>query len=69
MGRPRKNPEEQDEAVEPSEPSGKTVTLTYNGPPGQSVVGLGAVLEPGESYDVPEEIADGLVAGSAFWEK
>jgi len=66
MARPRKNPEAEPES---DEPSGKTVKLTYTGPPGQTVAGLGFVLEEGESYDVPEELAEGLVAGSAFWEK
>lgn len=69
MARARNNPAAAPDADEASEPSGKTVKLTYNGPSGQSVIGLGAELEPGESYDVPEEIADGLLAGSAFWEK
>jgi len=69
MARPRKQPDTEPEAAEASEPSGKTVKLKYNGPAGQVVAGLGVALESGESYDVPEEIADGLVAGSAFWEK
>lgn len=71
MGRPRNRPDEGDPpaAEESAEPSGKTVSLTYNGPPDQFVGGLGFKLEPGESYDVPEEMAEGLLAGSANWEK
>jgi len=81
MGRPRAQQEDepQDEAEEEQavpqaetlagqELSGNTVKLKYKGPAGQSVRGLGE-LESGKSYDVPEEIADGLVAGSAFWEE
>jgi hypothetical protein len=69
MARSRSTPPEQrPEAVEANEPSGKTVKLTYSGPPGQVVAGLGVVLETGESYEVPEEIAESLKNGSAFWE-
>jgi hypothetical protein len=66
MGRPRTRPAAEETAAEPS---GKTVKLTYTGPPDQAVVGLNEVLEEGNTYDVPEELAEGLVAGSAWWEE
>ena len=55
--------------VKPEELSGKTVKLKYSGPSGQVVAGLGTALEEGESYEVPVEMADGLIAGSSWWEK
>ena len=48
---------------------GKTVTLKYTGPPGQSNRAVGQTLEPGESYEVPAELAEAMVAGSKFWEE
>ena len=72
MARKRTSPSTQTEkppepADEPKPKNEKTRTVTYNGPPGQQVIGIGK-LEPGESYEVPAEMADALVAGSAHWE-
>jgi hypothetical protein len=50
-------------------PEPKTKTLKYTGPPNQAVVGIDEELVAGESYEVPEELADSLVAGSAHWEE
>ena len=69
MARPRSSHTEKPEAESVEEPKGKTVKLKYDGPSGQVVAGLGVALEPGESYDVPEEMAEGLLAGSVFWSK
>lgn len=63
MGRPRKEPDEPDEKT-----TGKTTTVTYNGPDGQVVTGVGELVS-GESYELPEELAKSLVESSAFWEK
>jgi hypothetical protein len=46
--------------------SGKTKSLQYSGPDDQVVVGIGT-LKSGESYDVPVEWAESLVAGSPHW--
>lgn len=70
MGRPRKQPETtEQEVAAASEPSGDTKTLTYIGPEGQINLAVGQPLVPGESYELPEELADQLVASSRFWEE
>lgn len=65
MGRPRKQPDEQpDEDAAPVAeevvPSGDTKAMTYDGPPGVFFGPIGAMLEPGEEYEVPAELVDGL---------
>ena len=69
MARKRTSPQTKTEKPTESatETSGKTKKVKYTGPPGQVVLGVGE-LKPGESYELPEEMADGLVAGSPHWE-
>jgi hypothetical protein len=69
MGRPRKV------QTEEAGDGGKTVSLKYVGPAGQGSVevaqacGEGMPLEPGKTYELPSDLADSLLAGSASWEK
>ena len=71
MGRPRKHPVEEVEEPEEQEHERKTrgkTKLTYDGPSGQVVQGLGA-LEAGEVYEIPDELAESLLASSRFWKE
>lgn len=59
-----------DAQEEPSrKPRGKT-RLVYDGPEGQ-VVQAGEIgqLTPGEVYEIPDELAESLLASSRFWKE
>lgn len=62
------------EAAGGPEYSGPPKQVKFIGPPGQECIEIGQVtgtkaLEPGESYEVPQELAKALIAGSSMWEK
>jgi hypothetical protein len=54
-------------------PKGKTVSVKYIGPAGQMNYEVaealeGEAVEEGKSYELPEDLAERLIASSPHWE-